>query len=557
VTKNPIRSLPARIVLFGFAATVATSLTVTAVSVSTMDGFLRARIDQKFPELLESTAEKLDYWYDQRLRETRIFAASEVLRSNVAARESNMPATLRRQAGRVLDRHLSDILQQFPHYSGFVVLDLANRPLNRVGERIELDAGVLEELGSIEEYRIARQTHASGGLMQIASTPISAQSGARLGTLHGLLRPGSVRDVLPAESAGPSERVYLIAAGGSRHTIGSSAEAVFGHDVPLPDNDAEATLQIYQDESGEAMIGIARHFERGDWTIVVEQPYTEVFAPVLAAIRHVVLINLLIVAGVGLAALRIAKSITRPIDVLSRAARRIYEGERGVAIPEEHSSDEMHVLARTFNEMTTRLTDNAAALEASHVQVERANERLMQQNDELQRVNEVLEQLSITDGLTKLHNHRYFQEALVHECKRTDRTQRSLALVLIDIDNFKDWNDRFGHATGDEILRRMANVMSELIRETDLLARYGGDEFALLMANCDAEGAFVMAEKIRASIAGSRFLLMPPSERQIVTVSIGVAQYSGDRRRFFNRADQALYCAKESGRDCVVSDEES
>ena len=89
--------------------------------------------------------------------------------------------------------------------------------------------------------------------------------------------------------------------------------------------------------------------------------------------------------------------------------------------------------------------------------VEEANERLRLQNEELQRVNEVLEQLSITDGLTKLHNHRYFQEVLLQESKRAGRSGKPLSLVLIDIDYFKRWNDRLGHAAGDEILRRLAN----------------------------------------------------------------------------------------------------
>ena len=174
---------------------------------------------------------------------------------------------------------------------------------------------------------------------------------------------------------------------------------------------------------------------------------------------------------------------------------------------------------------------------------------------ELQRVNEVLEQLSITDGLTRLHNHRFFQEFLTKQVKRADRTQEPLALILIDIDHFKRWNDRLGHSGGDEILRRVAEVMNSVIRGTDLLARYGGEEFALLAGNTELDGAVQLAEKIRSEIACTTFTIDPPSERDQVTVSIGVAAYQGDRKALFDAADRALYRAKAAGRDCVMTAE--
>jgi len=177
---------------------------------------------------------------------------------------------------------------------------------------------------------------------------------------------------------------------------------------------------------------------------------------------------------------------------------------------------------------------------------------LRNRNDELHRANEVLAQLSITDGLTQLHNHRFFQDFLVKEAKRADRTEEDLALILIDIDHFKSWNDRLGHAGGDEILRRIAEVMNTLLRSTDLLARYGGEEFALVAPGTDLEGAVQLAEKMRVTISETRFFIDPPSEHQRVTVSMGVALYGGNRKRLFAEADQALYRAKADGRDCVV-----
>jgi len=202
--------------------------------------------------------------------------------------------------------------------------------------------------------------------------------------------------------------------------------------------------------------------------------------------------------------------------------------------------------------MTDRVEANARELEQAHESVERANAELVTRNEDLHRANEVLARLSVTDGLTGLHNHRHFQDSLTREAKRVDRTGESLALILVDIDHFKAWNDRLGHAAGDEILRRVAQVMQELLRTTDLLARYGGEEFALLAPGTDLEGATRLAEKMRTTISQTRFFIAPPSEQESVTVSMGVARYRGDRKRLFSDADRALYRAKASGRDCVI-----
>jgi diguanylate cyclase (GGDEF)-like protein len=131
-------------------------------------------------------------------------------------------------------------------------------------------------------------------------------------------------------------------------------------------------------------------------------------------------------------------------------------------------------------------------------------------------------------------------------------------LILIDIDDFKQLNDRYGHSVGDAVLRRVSDVMSREVRDMDLLARYGGEEFALLASQTTLEGAVALAEKLRIAISKARFSLVAldgPTEIQ-VSVSSGVATYRGDEKAFFNEADRALYRAKEAGKDCVCVCEE-
>jgi diguanylate cyclase (GGDEF)-like protein len=223
---------------------------------------------------------------------------------------------------------------------------------------------------------------------------------------------------------------------------------------------------------------------------------------------------------------------------------------------EPSAADEIGLLARTFNKMTARLHRNRLELQQSRLELEAAYSRQRAQNEELQRANHQLEQLSSTDDLTKLYNHRWFQEQLGREAKRALRTHEPLALVLIDIDDFKRLNDRHGHAAGDGVLREVAHAMAAEVRETDFLARYGGEEFALLAPQTDLAGAVGLAEKLRAAVSRAEFFVDGDAgpTRLAVTVSIGVALFKGERQTLFNEADRALYRAKASGKDCVQAE---
>jgi len=231
-------------------------------------------------------------------------------------------------------------------------------------------------------------------------------------------------------------------------------------------------------------------------------------------------------------AYKVTTAIVRPIETLSDGARRIAQGQFDLEIPEPTTHDEIGLLTRTFNDMMRKLRRN-------QMEIETKNAELLDRNDQLRQANEVLEQLSITDGLTKLHNHRFFQDHLTREIKRVQRLNRPLSMIIADIDDFKALNDRLGHAAGDELLRRIARLMNDSIRDSDLLARYGGEEFVVLASDTDVSGAEQLAEKIRMAIAECSFILDESLRPTRTTVSMGVAQYDGNRKRFFAAADRS------------------
>ncbi|MDJ0847423.1 MAG: diguanylate cyclase [Myxococcota bacterium] len=305
----------------------------------------------------------------------------------------------------------------------------------------------------------------------------------------------------------------------------------------------------YQDESGLWMVAVLRPVGETGWRIAAQTPFQEMHEPVIHAFTRLFVVDLVLVLVLSLLAYRMTILAVRPIEQLSDAARRIAQGQFDHEIPEPDTRDEIGLLARTFNDMMRRLRGYQSEIEA-------ANASLMERNNELRQAKETFEQLSITDGLTKLHNHRFFQDHLTREIKRVDRTGEPLAMLLVDIDDFKGLNDRFGHAAGDELLAGMARIMNDTVRESDLLARYGGEEFVVLCSNTDLEGAYSLAEKVRTAISETSFILDDSLRPTRVTVSIGVAQFRGNRKEFFQAADRALYRAKDEGKNCVVTEED-
>ena len=165
---------------------------------------------------------------------------------------------------------------------------------------------------------------------------------------------------------------------------------------------------------------------------------------------------------------------------------------------------------------------------------------------------EEIYQLATQDALTELYNRRQFIELMEKEMARAMRHHRPLALCIVDVDLFKPVNDRYGHISGDEVLRQIAAIMRRYVRSDDIAARIGGEEFAVLLPECDAGAAYGFAERLRIAIAAAVF--SPGGEPQQITVSIGIAALSPDRdtrNRLMAAADSALYRAKKEGRNRV------
>ena len=165
----------------------------------------------------------------------------------------------------------------------------------------------------------------------------------------------------------------------------------------------------------------------------------------------------------------------------------------------------------------------------------------------VRRQNQELAALSRTDGLTRLPNHTAWLEAVEREFARSRREQQSMAVLMLDLDHFKAINDEHGHPTGDEVLRGFAEVLGEALRQHDVPGRYGGEEFGVLLPNCDIAGAEAIAERVRARVEWAYF-----AGSLKVTTSVGCAAILPSdlfAASLIARADRALYAAKAAGRN--------
>lgn len=236
-------------------------------------------------------------------------------------------------------------------------------------------------------------------------------------------------------------------------------------------------------------------------------------------------------------------SIARPIEALSKAAHIMANGDLDYRAMVA-SQDEIGTLAESLNDMASRLSAFYKDLEA----------KVAERTSELNELNKRLEDLSITDGLTNLFNHRHFYMRLEEEVRRAARYGRPLSLIIADMDYFKHYNDTHGHPAGDRVLRDAAACLKKNLRVQDVVARYGGEEFSVILPETDKETALALAERLRRLISEQPFPHQEDQPGGSLTMSFGVASFpmdGGDVKSLVKRADRALYKAKENGRNRI------
>lgn len=305
----------------------------------------------------------------------------------------------------------------------------------------------------------------------------------------------------------------------------------------------------YQGRDGNKYLAAFSPIPHTTWMVVSTIPLYALIAEVRAIRNKIILIGLICFVFVLLLSYGISRSISAPLEKLVGIMKETETGNFRIRMGYE-GRDEIAVLSQKFNEMASKVHHHNDQLE----------ELVAARTLELEEANRKLELLSSTDGLTGLANRRRFDEVLANELRRAIRSGTHLALIMLDVDFFKKYNDRYGHQAGDECLRKVARALQAgCHRAGDLVARYGGEEFVLIAADTDMAGALVLAEMLRRAV---ETLGLPHGESELgrITISVGVAAVKPEADqttdRLLQMADRAMYRAKAQGRNRVAATDE-
>ncbi len=282
------------------------------------------------------------------------------------------------------------------------------------------------------------------------------------------------------------------------------------------------------------------------WRVVVRQPLDKALHTITDMHRNLIILGILFTTLAILLSYSLATSISRPVEQLSIAAKSIQYGDRHADFSIASSTSEIQILSAALHDMTATLLASKAELRHINATLEH---KVQERTQALEDSNQKLEQLARRDPLTGLYNRRAANEFLHKEFLRMQRSGDCFAVIMLDIDYFKRVNDTHGHDVGDAVLQHVAAILHDSVRATDMVARFGGEEFLILLPDIQT-GLMTLAEKIRTAIEGS----IAPVVGQ-VTASLGAAiaqAQDNDASAATRRADLALYQAKAAGRNRVV-----
>ncbi len=517
-------SIRAKMLVFGILATLIPSFTTAWISYLQNKRSLTEKIAGELQSASAQTAREMDLWVKERLYELRVFASSYEVSENLdrMARPGDPRAHAR------LTDYLNSVHERFADYQELLVVnpqseEVASTAAGPTEPRLPQNwASTIRT-----ENAVVGQVYwddALGRGVVIFAVPIYQTRGRLLGALTAKLDLAAVHRLLRRFAAWETGQVYVIAMDG-RPLVGSRATPA---ELRRSTVDAAILRRLLQQEGapleyagldGQDVVGILKRVPRLDWAVLAETPAAAAYRQVTRLRNVTMLVVAGLLVGVGLLAYFLGLLITRPLDRLTRGAAKVAEGGLAVDLPVV-SGGELGYVTEVFNDMVARLREGRRELE----------------------------RLSITDHLTGVFNRRYLMDALANELRRSHRLKHPCALLMADVDHFKQYNDEYGHLGGDEALARVATILREASRDVDCAARYGGEEFVVLMPETEAAGAVLTAQRIRTRLAEDSLL------DGKLTLSIGLAQFPDDAdtpEGLLAVADAAMYRAKRDGRDRV------
>jgi diguanylate cyclase (GGDEF)-like protein len=525
-----LRGIKNQLVAFTIAATLLPGLTTAWISYAQNRRSLIAKIAQELASAGSQAARELDLWSKERLYELRVFGASYEVSENLERLQRGQPGQ-RTQAQVRLRDYLRSVHERFADYDELLAVDPTGRAMASSEPRpgsVRLPEDWPRRLRT-EETVLGDPYRDDDGRTRFAmAIPITAASGRFLGGIVARANTQSIGGLLANFRPGGTGRVSVVDRSGALIPTDTTEVAL---SLPADGMDrlraAQGAAVEFRDQTGAAVVGSLVPVGLLEWSVVASIPRRDAYAQV-ARLRNLTLLLLTgLLVLVGLLAYGLGALMVRPLDRLTQGAARVAGGDLAVDIPVTAGA-EIGYLTQVFNEMVVRLRESRRELE----------------------------RLTVTDVLTGLANRRHLMVTLDQEIRRSSRHERPCAVLMLDVDHFKQYNDTYGHLAGDDVLARVGNTLRDTLRTLDVAARYGGEEFAVVLPEARLDAAVDVAERIRTRLSQETFPGNVDGKSGRVTVSIGVAAYPdhGDSSEtLLAAADAALYQAKKKGRDRVFA----
>ena len=529
---NRIRT---KLLAFAVVIAILPAFMIGWASYSSSKNTLRDNIGAGLEGAAQQAARETDLWLRERLYDLRVMASSYEVTENFerSRRTGSLPARAR------VSEYLESVLGRLTDYLEFQVLAVDGRVVASSRSPTQPLTLAPDQAGTLRAGQSVLGDIVSDSLegpSLLIAVPVGPAGGRVIGVLAARLQLQSLDSLLNRLRPSDEGRVLLIEKQGMMLPTGRTSH-------PGPDSsgvasllEGDATAREFLDRGDKPMLGSAAALSNAPWIAVAEVPQDVAYRD-LTRLRNFSLVAILSLAlllgGVGYV---IGLYVVRPIDGLALAAAGVASGDLEVELPVV-GKDEVASLTEVFNDMVRRLREDRDQI------------AIMEQ--QLKRRNQELEELSITDGLTGLRNRRHIAATLDQEFARAGRTHRPVAVLMLDVDDFKQLNDRLGHLAGDEVLIKIADAIRSAVRGVDYAARYGGEEFLIVLPETDQAAAQDVGERIREYVAGT---IAAGDGAVPVTLSIGVAVYptnGANTADVLARADAALYRAKERGRNRV------